>query len=112
MKRLLLCTLLLLSSGLAQERRLKLEDCLQIALERNYDLSIADKQMNSAKRGVLGAYSQILPDVSFGTQANRSTQGPNEYVAYGTTFISPDTTTYYYSAGISYKQNIHPWCQY
>ncbi|HCK99654.1 MAG TPA: hypothetical protein DHW42_06075 [Candidatus Marinimicrobia bacterium] len=106
MRKFLIITLLLITTAAFGAEKLSLQDCINIALEKNPNLTIASKQVSAYRSGVRGSYGSILPYVSAGARSSRSTQGPNEYIAYGTKFVSPDTTTYYYSAGITYNQNI------
>ncbi|MCK4716300.1 MAG: TolC family protein, partial [Candidatus Marinimicrobia bacterium] len=86
--------------------KLSLQDCINIALVKNPGITIASKQVSAYRSGVRGSYGSILPYVSAGARSNRSKQGPSEYIAYGTSFVTPDTTTFYYSAGVTYNQNI------
>jgi outer membrane protein TolC len=106
MRKFWIITLLIISTVAFGTEKLNLQDCINIALEKNPGISIASKQVNAYKSGVRGSYGSILPYISAGARSSRSTQGPNEYIAYGTKFTSPDTTTLYYAAGITYNQNI------
>ncbi|MCK4641346.1 MAG: TolC family protein [Candidatus Marinimicrobia bacterium] len=106
MQKFWIITLLITTTAAFGTEKLNLHDCINIALEKNPGITIASKQVNAYKSGVRGSYGSILPYVSLGARSNRSTQGPSEYIAYGTSFITPDTTTLYYSAGVTYSQNI------
>jgi outer membrane protein TolC len=106
MRNFWITTLLLITTAAFGAEKLSLQDCINIALEKNPNLTIASRQVSAYRSGVRGSYGSILPYVSASARSSRSTQGPNEYIAYGTKFVSPDTTTYYYSAGITYNQNI------
>jgi len=87
--------------------KLSLEDCLNLARQKNPDLRLSEKQMQSAQEAVRGSYSSILPNVSMRSYANRSTQGPSEYIWNNMSFLKGDTTTAYYSATFSIQQNLY-----
>lgn len=70
-------------------------------------MRIADKQLISMKQGIQGSYSTILPNISFGTQAQRQTQGPSDYVIGGELETRPEATSNFYSTGIRYYQNLY-----
>jgi len=106
MRKFWIITLLITTTVVFGTEKLNLQDCINIALEKNPGITIASKQVSAYKSGVRGSYGSILPYISAGARSSRSTQGPNEYIAYGTKFTSPDTTTLYYTAGITYSQNI------
>ncbi|MDD5539372.1 MAG: TolC family protein [Candidatus Marinimicrobia bacterium] len=86
---------------------LSLEDCLNLARQKNPDLRISEKQMQSAQQAVRGSYSTILPYVSLRSNANRSTQGPSEYVLNNMSFVKGDTSTSYFSTALSIQQNLY-----
>ena len=106
MRKSWIVTLLIITTAAFGAEKLNLRDCINIALKKNPGIMIASKQVNAYKLGVRGSYGSILPYVSLGARSNRSKQGPSEYIAYGTSFITPDTTTFYHSAGVTYNQNI------
>jgi len=106
MRKSWIVTLLIITTAAFGAEKLNLRDCINIALKKNPGIMIASKQVNAYKLGVQGSYGSILPYVSLGARSNRSKQGPSEYIDYGTSFITPDTTTFYYSAGVTYNQNI------
>ena len=106
MRKSWIITLLIITTAAFGAEKLNLRDCINIALKKNPGIMIASKQVNAYKLGVRGSYGSILPYVSLGARSNRSKQGPSEYIAYGTSFITPDTTTFYHSAGVTYNQNI------
>ncbi|MCG2716210.1 MAG: TolC family protein [Candidatus Marinimicrobia bacterium] len=106
MRKSWIVTLLIITTTAFGAEKLNLRDCINIALKKNPGIMIASKQVNAYKSGVRGSYGSILPYVSLGARSNRSKQGPSEYIAYGTSFITPDTTTFYHSAGVTYNQNI------
>jgi len=106
MRKFWIITLLIITTAALGAEKLSLQDCINIALEKNPGITIASKQVSAHKSGVRGSYGSILPYISAGARSNRSKQGPSEYIDYGTSFITPDTTTFYYSAGVTYNQNI------
>ncbi len=106
MRNFWIITLLIITTAAFGTEKLNLQDCINIALKKNPGITIASKQVSAYKSGVRGSYGSILPYVSLGARSNRSKQGPSEYIDYGTSFITPDTTTFYYSAGVTYNQNI------
>jgi len=88
-------TILILSSSIyAQE--LSLNDCVNIALDNKETLQSAQLDLRSAKTGKIGAFSNILPSVSF-------SGGRNE-TSYAKSDLFPTTTSW--SAGITGVQNI------
>jgi outer membrane protein TolC len=106
MKKIIFVLLALSSFLFAEGKPLTLKDCIQHALQNNPDIKLAQKQLIAYKKGILGSYGGILPNVSVYSNAQRSTQGPSEYVWNNIIFKQGDTTTTYYNAGISYYQNI------
>ncbi len=106
MRKFWIITLLIITTVAFGAEKLSLQDCINIALVKNPGITIASKQVSAYRSGVRGSYGSILPYVSAGARSNRSKQGPSEYIAYGTSFVTPDTTTFYYSAGVTYNQNI------
>jgi outer membrane protein TolC len=106
MRKFWIITLLITTTVAFGAEKLSLQDCINIALVKNPGITIASKQVSAYRSGVRGSYGSILPYVSAGARSNRSKQGPSEYIAYGTSFVTPDTTTFYYSAGVTYNQNI------
>jgi outer membrane protein TolC len=105
-RNLLSLLLVLTVTIFAQGKRMHLDDCIEVAMKNNPEMRIAEKQLNYSQEAIRGSYSGILPYVSFSTSANRHTQGPSEYYAYGQRFESGDTTSYYYNAGLGVSQNI------
>jgi len=86
---------------------LSLDDCLKLAMSKNQDLKIGDKQLQSAKEGIRASYSSMLPSVSLASSATHSAQGPTEYVYKNITFTSGDTATNYFSTALSVDQTIY-----
>ena len=86
--------LISLSAISAQE--LSLNDCVNIALENKETLQSAQLDLQSAKAGKIGAFSNILPSVSFSGGRNETSYAKND--------LFPTTTSW--SAGITGVQNI------
>jgi len=86
---------------------LSLDDCLKLAMSKNQDLKIGDKQLQSAREGIRSSYSSMLPSVSLTSSATHSAQGPTEYVYKNITFTSGDTATNYFSTAVSVDQTIY-----
>lgn len=106
LRNLLTLFLVLMVTAFAKEKKMCLDDCIEVAMKNNPEMRIAEKQLNYSQEAIQGSYSGILPYVSFSTSANRHTQGPSEYYAYGQRFESGDTTSYYYNAALRVNQNI------
>lgn len=75
---------LLLSSVLSAET-LSLDKCVEIALERNPDIVMAELQAEMAGKDVTSALSYFLPSASAGIGYNHSVKGPSSEV-----YITPD----------------------
>lgn len=86
---------------------LSLDDCLKLAMSKNQDLKIGDKQLQSAREDIRSSYSGMLPSISLTSSATHSAQGPSEYVYKNTTFTGGDTTTNYFSTALSIDQTIY-----
>jgi len=75
-------------------RTLTLEECISIALERNADAVIAEKNVESAAVGVKGAVANFLPQLDASSSYSRSpaemSQDPDEF-----------------SAGLSLRQSLY-----
>jgi len=107
MRKLVLIALFFVATAIGADQNLTLQECIQIALKNNPDIRLADKMLESAKVGVTGSYSSILPNVSFGTSATHQTQGPSEYVIGGVLTDKAKSSTNLYSTGFSYYQNLY-----
>jgi len=72
-----LVIILMISGSLfAQNEKLSLSDCIQIALENNSDLLISKFQNESADEAVLASYSTILPNIGASASYNKNEYGP------------------------------------
>ncbi|MEJ2545031.1 MAG: TolC family protein, partial [Calditrichaceae bacterium] len=58
---------------------LSLDDCINIALEKNSDLRVSRLSDESADKDVLGSYSGILPSISVSASKGNYEIGPSEY---------------------------------
>lgn len=106
MRKVLITILFIISIAISGENELTLHDCIQIAIEKNPEMNIANKQLKAVKEGVSASYGNILPYISLRTSATRSTQGASEYILHNITFSRGDTTTHYYNTGVTYSQNL------
>jgi len=91
-----IATLLLIMVSILSAQGLTLNDCVNIALENKETLQSAQLDLQSAKVGKLGSYSNILPSINFSS-------GRTEY-NYADSDINPGSTIW--SAGVSVSQNI------
>lgn len=99
----IIATILILSTAInAQE--LSLSDCVNIALENKETLQSAQLDLRSAKAGKVGAFSSILPSVSFSGGRNTTSYANNNETDYAKIDLFPDQTSW--SAGITVRQNI------
>lgn len=99
----IVATILILSTAInAQE--LSLSDCVNIALENKETLQSAQLDLRSAKAGKVGAFSSILPSVSFSGGRNTTSYANNNETDYAKIDLFPDQTSW--SAGITVRQNI------
>jgi len=88
-------TILILSS-VTNAQELSLNDCVNLALDKKETIQSAQLDLQSAKAGKLGAFSNILPSVSL-------SGGRNE-TSYAKSDLFPTTSSW--SAGITGRQNI------
>lgn len=111
MKKLSILILAAFTLAIAQGQKLSLEDCIKIAIEKNPDMRIANKQLKDAKSGIKSSYSSILPSISISTSASKITRGPTDIsmaTPDGRIIDTTSTVTSFsdYGAGISYRQNL------
>ena len=73
---------LMSTEGFAQESSqvLSLEDCINIALEKNSALKVSRLSDEAADKDVLGSYSGILPSISASASSGKSESGIREYL--------------------------------
>ncbi len=88
--------ILILLSNIIIAQELSLNDCVNIAIENKETLKSAQLDLQSAKIGKLGAFSNILPSVSF--------SGGRSETSYAQDELFPAQTAW--SAGITGSQNI------
>ena len=110
MRKVLITILFIISIAISGEKKLTLGDCIQIALEKNLEMSIANKQLKAVQEGVRASYGNILPYISFRTNATKFTQGPTDIsMAYGGFVIDTTSSTSrmnQYNTGVTYSQNL------
>jgi OMF family outer membrane factor len=96
-------TLFILSSMIyAQE--LSLDDCINIALKNKETLKSAQLDLKSAKAGKVGAFSNILPSVSFYGGRVQTKYAPTGETDFGNIDLFANQTSF--SAGATVRQNI------
>ncbi len=79
----LLIAFLMSGAGFAQDslQVLNLDDCINIALEKNSTLRISRLSDESADKDVLGSYSGILPSISVSSAKGATEFGPTRGIA-------------------------------
>jgi outer membrane protein len=118
----LLVVFVLSTASFAQDTSqvLSLEDCINIALEKNSTLRVSRFSDEAANKDVLGSYSGILPTISVSANKGNRISGPAEYLGdvqvdtnetggaiYDQRVITaPRTEREYNSASLSIDQNI------
>ncbi|MBL7135266.1 MAG: TolC family protein [Candidatus Marinimicrobia bacterium] len=114
MRKVLITILFIISIAISGEKKLTLGDCIQIALEKNPEMSIANKQLKAVQEGVKASYGGtqntggILPYISTNYSVRQDILGPTDMPRVtGQQVIGGDTTTYYYNANINLHQNIY-----
>ena len=111
--RLLICFMLLTINAFMQEKPLTLQECIQVALDKNPQLHINKLNLQAAKEGIRGSYASrpgyggILPQIGLSSSVKRSTQGASEYILNNMLFPKGDTTTNYFEFGLGLQQNIY-----
>jgi len=96
-----------------QEKPLSLQECIQVALDKNPQIHINSLNLQAAKEGIRGSYAGgpgymgILPQIGLSSSATRSTQGASEYIVSNMPFAKGDTTTSYFEFGLGLQQNIY-----
>jgi len=105
--RFLIFIILITTNAFMQEKPLSLQECIQVALDKNPRLRISQLQKKAAQEGIRISYSNILPRAGLSSSATRSTQGASEYVWNNMTFSKGDTTTNYFEFSLGLQQNIY-----
>lgn len=76
----------LICSAMAQEpgsrRALSLEDCINVALSKNYDIQLSRHQISSANAQLTGAFGSYLPSVDFSLGYQRDLNPKEASTAY------------------------------
>jgi len=113
MRKLWIIFIMLISTFAFSNEKLNLQDCIDLALGKNPDLSIALKNVNASKLNAAGSYGQsdysngILPRLYIGSISNSRTFAPTTtYDTYGRQVNIPSQTSNSYGAGVSINQNI------
>lgn len=96
-------TILILSSVITAQE-LSLNDCVNIALENKETLQSAQLDLKSAKAGKIGAFSNILPSVSFYGGRSKIEYAPTGETDYGNIDLFANQTSYF--VGTTLSQNI------
>jgi outer membrane protein len=104
--RFLICFMLLTINAFMQEKPLSLQECIQVALDKNPQLHLSQLQQKAAQEGIRMSYSDVLPLVGLSSSSTRSIQGASEYILNNMTFSKGDTTTNYFEFGVGLRQNI------
>ncbi|MFZ0390188.1 MAG: TolC family protein [Calditrichia bacterium] len=90
-----------------------LQECVDMALENNYNLNFAKIDNRIAHKNYLQSYSNILPSVNFSLSGSKYEQGPTSYI--GGTYVGENpniaptvevTTGRFYSADLNINQTI------
>jgi outer membrane protein len=103
----LICIVLITDNAFMQEKSLSLQECIQVALDKNPQLRISQFQQKAAQEGIRMSYGNILPRAGLSSSATRSTQGASEYIFNNVPFVKGDTTTSYFEFGLGLQQNIY-----
>lgn len=87
--------------------KLSLEDCIRIALQKNSQLQISERQLDIADKNYKSAYSNILPSINVSSSMSTHEQGPSSIYINGTFVgVTPASSGERYGAQISVSQNI------
>lgn len=90
---LVLSPILMLNPLFAQDDAgdLSLNDCISIAIEKNYNLKSAEYDYQTAEKDVTGSYSGILPTLSARAGSGRLIQGAAEFLSTEPVGVDPET---------------------
>lgn len=66
--------------GQTGEEILTLDDCIQLALENNYELNLSRLDNKIARKNYLQSYSNILPNISVSYSSSKYERGPTSYI--------------------------------
>lgn len=83
--------------GLSQQKTLRLEDALRIALEQNVNVRLAENSVETAENNVTSAYGSYIPQLYAGASFNRTgvSSPPTIQTIGGIPFQTQRTETYY-----------------
>jgi len=113
MRKLWLILIMIISTAVLAADKLSLQECIDLAMEKNPDLSIALKNVNASKLNTLGSYGPtdysngILPRLYLGSSSTSRTYAPTTTNdEYGRLVNIGSQTSNIHGAGISLNQNI------
>ena len=113
MRKVGLIFIMIISTAVFGADQLSLQGCIDLAMEKNQDLSIALKDINSSKLGILASYGQseitngIFPRLYIGSSSTSRTYAPTTTNdEYGRPVDISSQTSNIHGAGISLNQNI------
>ncbi len=108
MRKLCLILIMIISTAVLAADKLSLQECIDLAMEKNLDIAISQKEVQAYQSGILASYSGILPNLSANVSSSIGSYAPNEYYdESGQKLTIPSQTTESYAAGVSYYQNIY-----
>jgi len=97
---------------------LGVEDCVRIALERNYTVAIAREGVEGSRAAAQRAWSGFLPRVSATTYWNRFTQGPTDQIILnettGEVIVGQTVSQSFvsYTLGLNASQTLFSWSSF
>ncbi|RKY54849.1 MAG: hypothetical protein DRP89_04435 [Candidatus Neomarinimicrobiota bacterium] len=109
MRKVLITILLIISIAISGENKLTLSDCIQIAIEKNPEMKISKKQLESIEKGIKSSYSNILPSIGVGLSSSREYTGPGGGFYFQGLWIPREETEArnHYNLGIQYSQTLY-----
>ncbi len=102
--RISIVSTLFILSSIIYTQELSLSDCVNIALENKETLQSAQLDLKSAKVGKIGAFSNILPSVSFSGGRIETKYAPTGETDFGNVDLFANQTSY--TAEATLRQNI------
>ena len=102
--RISIVSTLFILSSMIYAQDLSLDDCINIALKNKETLKSAQLDLKSAKAGKIGAFSNILPSVSFYGGRVQTKYAPTGETDFGNIDLFANQTSF--SAGATVRQNI------
>ena len=77
---------------------LTLQECINIALEKNYDLLISEERVNVAEAGLRSAFGEYLPTISANIGYNRQLNNLSQSLVFGDRVIQSNQNPNRYNA--------------